>query len=80
MVDYFRSQLIYQVGVQGNYFLNEVGSRELQFLVEKVVNRWNVERVGLLNFLMNYSDPLMRPSDLFAYLFKHLLEMDRKLI
>jgi hypothetical protein len=68
------------VGLGNSFFLNEAGSRELQFLVERVVNKWNVERVGLLNFLLAYSDLMKRPSDLFAYLFRHLLEMDGKKI
>ncbi len=36
--------------------------------------------MGVLNFLLTYSDLMKRPSDLFAYLFRHMLEMDRKMI
>jgi hypothetical protein len=68
------------MGLGGNYYLNENGSRELLFLMEKVVSKWNVEKIGLLNFIRSYSDIMQKPSDLFAYLFRHLLEMDKKMI
>lgn len=72
-MEYFRNHMIYQVGIGNTFFLNETGSRELQFLMERMVNKWNVERVGILNFLLDHSDLMKRPSDLFSYLFRHLL-------
>lgn len=67
------------LGPGQTYYLNE-NSREFQFLVEKVVNRWNMERIGLLNLVMAHADFMHRPSDLFSYLFKHILEVDRRKI
>lgn len=45
-----------------------------------MANMWNVERMGVLNFLLKYADLMRRPSDLFVYLFKYMLQSDDKLI
>lgn len=72
--------MIYIVDYTQKYYLNEMSSKELQLFIEKIVNRWNVEKVSLLNFLFTCPDVFYKPSDLFYYMFKHLLESEKKLI
>jgi hypothetical protein len=55
--------------------LNESSSGELRLLMEKLVHKWNMEKINYLNFLFKHTD-LMRPrEDLFSFLFGYLLKL-----